>query len=120
SAPLPSTVHFCWPPTFSHTTSVLLSAPSPKVDLLSFNFHVPNVGLPAKHIAPAATESSRAKPIVFGFINFRVSVSYCFGAGSAPKFAWTNVHLSPFFTKTRVDFARIGVVFPSLSWVRPA
>jgi hypothetical protein len=47
---------------------------------------------------------------------FRV---YCFGNGSEPKFAWTNVHLSPFFTKTRVDFARAGSVFPSLSWVRP-
>jgi hypothetical protein len=45
--------------------------------------------------------------------------AYCFASGSAPKFAWTIVHLSPFFTKTRVDFARCGVVFPSLSWVRP-
>src|SRR6478736_193800 len=50
----------------------------------------------------------------------RFSESYCFGSGSAPKFAWTNVHLSPFFTKTRVDFARAASVFPSLSWVRPA
>src|SRR6266550_8241067 len=49
----------------------------------------------------------------------RFSESYCFGNGSAPKFAWTNIHLSPFFTKMRVDFARFGVVFPSLSCVRP-
>jgi|SRR5213595_2150112 len=28
----------------------------------------------------------------------RFSASYCFGAGSAAKFAWTNIHLSPFFT----------------------
>ena len=27
----------------------------------------------------------------------RFSESY-FGSGSAPKFAWTNIHLSPFFT----------------------
>src|SRR5207248_5451456 len=38
-----------------------------------------------------------------------------FGTGSDPKFAWTKVHLSPFFTKTRVDFARAGSFFPSLS-----
>ena len=50
----------------------------------------------------------------------RFSESYCFGSGSDAKFAWTNIHLSPFFTKTRVDFARFGVVFPSLSCVRPA
>src|SRR5204862_5811786 len=50
----------------------------------------------------------------------RFSESYCFGSGSAPKFAWTNIHLSPFFTKTRVDFARAAPVFPSSSWVRPA
>jgi hypothetical protein len=49
----------------------------------------------------------------------RFSESYCFGSGSEPKFAWTNVHLSPFFTKTRVDFARAGSVFPSLSWITP-
>src|SRR5438552_3047175 len=49
----------------------------------------------------------------------RFTESYCFGIGSAPKFAWTNIHLSPFFTKTRVDFARFGSVFPSLSCVRP-
>jgi hypothetical protein len=24
--------------------------------------------------------------------------TYCFGNGSDPKFAWTNVHFSPFFT----------------------
>jgi hypothetical protein len=40
------------------------------VDLLSFSFHVPNVGLLAKHIAAAATESSTPKPIVFVFIIF--------------------------------------------------
>jgi hypothetical protein len=28
----------------------------------------------------------------------RFSESYCFGSGSAPKFAWTNIHLSFFFT----------------------
>ena len=50
---------------------------------------------------------------------FRFLESYGFGSGSAPKFAWTNVHLSPFFTKTRVDFARAGSFFPSLSWVTP-
>src|ERR1700719_2421656 len=33
----------------------------------------------------------------------RFSESYCFGTGSAPKLPWTNTHLSPFFTKTRVD-----------------
>src|SRR5437588_11162808 len=49
----------------------------------------------------------------------RFSESYGFGSGSAPKFAWTNVHLSPFFTKTRVDFARAASFFPSLSWVTP-
>ncbi len=48
----------------------------------------------------------------------RFPTSY-FGSGSDAKFAWTNIHLSPFFTKTRVDFARLGVVFPSLSTVRP-
>ena len=51
------------------------------------------------------------------FLGF--SESYCFGSGSEPKFAWTNVHLSPFFTKTRVDFARAGSFFPSLSCVTP-
>ena len=55
---------------FSQTTIVLLPAPAPKVDLLSFNFHVPNVGLFAKHTAAAATESASVKPIVFVFINF--------------------------------------------------
>ena len=49
----------------------------------------------------------------------RFSESYCFGSGSDAKFAWTNIHLSPFFTKTRVDFARSGDIFPSLSWVTP-
>ena len=49
----------------------------------------------------------------------RFSESYYFGSGSAPKFAWTKVHLSPFFTNTRVDFARAGSVFPSLSWITP-
>src|SRR4051812_44520726 len=66
---MPSTVHFSWSPAFSHTTVVLLPAPSPKVDLLSFSFHVPSVGLFAKHIAAAATESSTLKPIVFVLIN---------------------------------------------------
>src|ERR1700752_1451716 len=112
-------MHLSWSPAFSHTTIVLLPAPSPKVDLLSFSFHVPIVGLCAKHIAPAAIESSRAKPIVFVFIFFDFSSVYCFGIGSDAKFAWTNIHLLSFFTKTRVDFARSGVVFPSLSWVRP-
>jgi hypothetical protein len=28
----------------------------------------------------------------------RFSESYCFGTGSVPKFAWTNTHLSAFFT----------------------
>jgi hypothetical protein len=46
-------------------------------------------------------------------------LSYCFGSGSGAKFAWTNIHLLSFFTNTRVDFARSGVVFPSLSMVRP-
>src|ERR1051325_10925610 len=66
---MPSTVHFSWSPAFAHTTIVLLPAPSPKVDLLSFNFHVPSVGFPAKHIAAAATESSAPKPTVFVLIN---------------------------------------------------
>ena len=48
----------------------------------------------------------------------QISRAY-FGSGSDAKFAWTNVHLSPFFTYTRVDFARFGAVFPSLSWVTP-
>lgn len=43
-----------------------------------------------------------------------------FGSGSDAKFAWTITHLSPFFTNTRVDFARLGVVLPSLSMVVPA
>ena len=30
-----------------------------------------------------------------------------------------NIHLVSFFTYTRVDFARVGVVFPSLSMPRP-
>src|SRR4029077_9113839 len=115
----PSTVHFSFSPAFSHTTMVLLPMPSPNLDLLSFSFHVPSVGFElARHIAPVAIESSRAKPIVFLFIllsSFKVSEPYCFGSGSDAKFAWTNVHLSPFFTKTRVVFARVAVVFPSLS-----
>jgi hypothetical protein len=46
------------------------------LDLPSFNFHVPSVGFGlAKHIAAAATESSRAKPIIFVFINFLFSNS---------------------------------------------
>ena len=37
---------------------------------ISFSFHVPSVGFGlAKHIAPAAIESSRVKPIVFVFIS---------------------------------------------------
>ena len=28
----------------------------------------------------------------------RFSESYCFGSGSAAKFAWTNIHLLSFFT----------------------
>ena len=48
----------------------------------------------------------------------QISRSY-FGTGSDAKFAWTNIHLLSFFTNTRVDFARFGVVFPSLSMVRP-
>ena len=48
----------------------------------------------------------------------RFSRSY-FGTGSAAKFAWTNIHLPSFFTNTRVVFARLGSVFPSLSMVRP-
>jgi hypothetical protein len=55
----------------------------------------------------------------FGGPFLRFSESYCFGNGSDPKFAWTKLHLSPFFTKTRVDFARAGSVFPSLSCVTP-
>src|SRR5689334_4770703 len=111
-------MHLSRSPAFFQTTIVLLPAPSPKVDLLSFSFHVPNVGLSAKHIAAAATESSTPKLIVFVLIllsSFKVSEPYCFGSGSDAKFAWTNVHLSPFLTKTRVVFARVAVVFPSLS-----
>ena len=43
-----------------------------------------------------------------------------FGTGSDPKLAWTMIHLLSFFTKMRVDFARLGVVLPSLSMVVPA
>src|SRR2546430_15665336 len=43
----------------------------------------------------------------------RFSESYCFGSGSDAKFAWTNIHLSPFFTKTRVDLR------DSVSFFRP-
>ena len=45
--------------------------------------------------------------------------AFYFGTGSDAKFAWTNTQLLSFFTKTRVDFARPGSVFPSLPMVRP-
>ena len=47
-----------------------------------------------------------------------MSVHY-FGRGSAPKLAWTSIHFPFCFTYTRVDFARLGSVFPSLSLVKP-
>ena len=45
--------------------------------------------------------------------------AFYFGTGSDAKFAWTNTQLLSFFTKTRVDFARPGSVFPSLPMLRP-
>src|SRR4029453_13665584 len=63
-------MHLSWSPAFFQITIVLLPAPSPKVDLLSFSFHVPNVGLSAKHIVAAPTESRTPKLIFFVLINF--------------------------------------------------
>jgi hypothetical protein len=61
---------------------------------------------------PPETPSALRGPLLSLFRSY-------FGSGSAAKFAWTNIHLSPVFTKTRVDFARPGSVVPSLPMVRP-
>ena len=58
----------------------------------------------------------RKRTLAAPFLRF--SAVY-FGTGSDAKFAWTNTQLLSFFTKTRVDFARPGSVFPSLPMVRP-
>jgi len=73
-------------------------------------------GMPAGWVRDRAAKSGK-RAMAAPFLRF--SESYYFGNGSEPKFAWTNVHLLSFFTNTRVDFARAGSVFPSLSWITP-